>query len=64
MTKKEAAIVASYTGYLIGKFGEMQKYVDSLVGYPTFTHQYANDNFSKRIQELSKKDFCNIKIKD
>lgn len=33
MTRREAAIVSAYTGYLIGDFDAMHEYVDSLPGF-------------------------------
>jgi len=62
MTKKEAAIVSAYTGYLIGSFSELQKYADEKFNYLTFTHQYGNKEFADKLREKSKEDFCTIEV--
>lgn len=64
MTKKEAAIVSAYTGYLIGSFDAMQQYVDSLLGEPTWTHMYASREFSERVRELAKPDFISMNVEE
>ena len=63
MTKKEAAIVAAYTGYLIGEFGEMHKYVEEIMGRPVWTHEMANEEFMNKLREKIKQDFITIKVK-
>ena len=62
MTEKEADIVSAYTGYLIGDFGEMHKYAESLFDRPIFTHEMGIKSFSNHLRELSKEDFVNITI--
>lgn len=64
MTKREAAIVSAYTGYLVGKFSDMQLYVDTLVGHSTWTHQYADKTFEQKVMELAKPDFIAITVVD
>ena len=63
MTKREAAIVSAYTGILIGTFSDMQLYADKLFGYPTFTHEYGDIDFVKKLKELATNDFMNIEVK-
>lgn len=62
MTKKECAIVSSYTGFMIGEFSEMHKYAEELMGRPVFTHEFANEQFTKELQNKSREDFINIEI--
>jgi len=64
MTKREAAIVSAYTGFLIGEFGDMHKYIEEIVGRPVWTHELGNRDVFNRIKELSRNDFLNIKIED
>ncbi len=39
MNKREAAIVAAYTGFLIGEFSDMHKYIEEIMGGSVFTHE-------------------------
>lgn len=64
MTKKEAAIVSAYTGFLIGKFSDMHEYCEKLIGEPIFTHQFGSDSFAKFIREKSKQDFISMKVEE
>lgn len=62
MTAKEAAIVSAYTGFFIGEFSELHKYITELLGRPVFTHELADRELIEQIHELSKNDFINLKI--
>lgn len=60
MTKREAAVIGAYTGILVGKFSDMQTYVEGLLGRPVFTHELGDKAFTKKIKELAKPDFLDI----
>lgn len=60
MTKREAAIVSAYTGYLIGEFSDFQAYAEEIMGRPIFTHEFPS--IADELKEKSKKDFMSIKI--
>ncbi len=62
MTKREAAIVSAYTGYLIGEFSDFQAYVEEIVGRPIFTHEFPN--IADELKKKSKKDFMSIKVEE
>lgn len=62
MTKREAAIVAAYTGYLIGSFDDLQRYADEKMGHTTWTHMFASEEFTKKLREKSKEDFIAIDV--
>ena len=62
MTKKEAAIVSAYTGYLIGKFSDMHEYAENLFGHPIFTHQFPA--LASQLREKAKLDFVSIRVED
>jgi len=62
MTKREAAILGAYTGYLVGYFPDMHKYIEEIMGRPVFTHELASEEIEKEIQEKSRKDFMNIEV--
>lgn len=62
MTKREAAIVSAYTGYLIGEFSDFQAYAEEIMGRPIFTHEVPS--IAEELKEKSKKDFISIKIEE
>lgn len=62
MTKREAAIVSAYTGYLIGEFSDFQAYAEEIMGRPLFTHEFPN--IADELKEKSKKDFMSIRIEE
>lgn len=62
MTKKEAAIISAYTGYLIGEFSDFQAYAEEIMGRPIFTHDLTRLGYE--LKEKSKKDFMSIKIEE
>lgn len=64
MNKREASIVSAYTGYLIGEFDDMHKYINEIMGREIFVHELSLKNINDEIHEKSKNDFLNIKIKD
>ena len=62
MTKREAAIVAAYTGYLIGDFSTMHTYIEEIMGRPVWTHEMGSKQISEEIREKAKKDFVSIEV--
>lgn len=60
MTKREAAIISAYTGYLIGDINEMYKYINEIMGRAVFTHEVSI--LFDEIREKAKADFNNINI--
>jgi hypothetical protein len=64
MTKKEAAIVSAYTGFLIGKFEDLHGYAEEVLERPVFTHEFGIHKIANELREKSKKDFVSIVIED
>lgn len=62
MTEREAAIVSAYTGYLIGSFSEMHKYVEEIMGRPVWTHEMADRKIADEISSKAKQDFISMKV--
>lgn len=62
VTKREAAIVAAYTGVLIGEFGEMHGYIEGVMGRPVWTHELGSKEVMSEIREKSKADFVAIEV--
>ena len=63
MTKREAAIVSAYTGFLLGEFRTMHEYVEELLNRPVFTHELADKKFVEHLHEASKPDFVALSLK-
>ncbi len=57
LTREQAAIISVYTGFTCGPFEDVQKLGDELMGYPTFTHQYASEKFAEELREKVKPRF-------
>lgn len=62
MTRREAAIVSAYTGYLIGGLGDLYNYLSELIGRPIYTHEIpvVLDEYHSKI----KQDFVMLEVKD
>lgn len=62
MTKDEAAIVAAYTGVMVGNFTELHEYVERLLGHPVFTHEFGNESMAERIKQAARPDFLALVV--
>ncbi len=60
ITKREAAIISAYTGYMVGEFGDMQEYVEEILDRPVFTHEFPE--LKDLIKEMSYNDFIALEI--
>lgn len=57
LTRKQAAIISAYTGFLSGPFEDMHEYAEKKFGHPVWTHELASEAMAERLRELSKDDF-------
>jgi hypothetical protein len=64
LTRREAAIISAYTGYLIGDFAAMHEYVEEKFGRPVWTHEMGSKEFGERLRELAKSDFIGIQVEN
>lgn len=62
MTKREAAIVTAYTGFMIGDFGEFHRYAEEKTGRPVWTHEFGSKGFADQLKQLAHDDFCAIVV--
>ncbi len=61
LTKEQAVILTGFTGIMVcNDFGQLQEEVDKRLGYPTWTHQYGNKEFSGQVKELFREDFLKL----
>lgn len=64
LTKREAAIISAYTGYLIGNFSDMHAYAEEKFGEPIFSSAFANQKIADKLRKLSKQDFISIPVEN
>jgi hypothetical protein len=57
MTKQEALIIMGYTGIATTNFGDFHEDVERRLGYAVWTHQFASEEMTKKIQDAYKEDF-------
>jgi hypothetical protein len=62
MTKREAAIISAYTGFLLGDFSAFHEYVEEILERPIFSHEMGSKVVWEKIKEKSKTDFIEIHI--
>lgn len=60
LTKEQAAVIAAYTGYLIGQFSDMHEYIEKVMGRPVWTHEMASKTFMAALRERVKPDFLSL----
>lgn len=60
MTKQERLIVSAYTGYLMVKPDDFNKYVNEVMGHPVYTHEMAEDSFWEELHMKVHDDFINL----
>lgn len=61
MTKRECAIVETYTGYVMCAGDDRKyayEYASELLGRPIYTHEFAT--YADKLRELSKPDFVRL----
>ena len=51
MTKRERAIISTYTGILCCEFIDMCLYVEELIGRGVMTHELARSDFTDELKE-------------
>ena len=62
VTKREAAIISAYTGFLLGEFSDLHEYVEGILGRPVFTHEFGDKTVTREIKEKSYDDFISIQV--
>lgn len=60
LTKREAAIVSAYTGYLLGEWNDLHAYVEEIMGRPVWTHQFPT--LAAEISKRARDDFVNLEV--
>lgn len=60
LTKEQAIIITGFTGMTACKFADFHKDVETRLGRPVFTHEFASEEFSEQITELYRDDFMEM----
>jgi hypothetical protein len=60
MNRREAAIIAAYTGINLGDFATFHKYAEEKLGFPVHSSTMAEHWFWPVLKEKSKDDFINL----
>lgn len=63
MTKREAAIVSAYTGFLCGGFDAMHEYVEEIMERPVWTHEMGDAKVAQEIKARAKADFIALEVR-
>ena len=64
MTKQERVVVSAYTGYLMCDWNDVHKYVEEKVGRSVWTHEFADLEFQKEVQKVTRPDFLALCVKE
>lgn len=64
ITKREAAIISAYTGYLIGDFGETHKYIQEILGRPVWSREMASTKLLEEIRAKAKPDYISLEVQE
>lgn len=57
LTKKQAAVITAYTGFLLGSFNDVHHYIEKLMGRLVFTHEMGSKELMDELQLKAKADF-------
>ena len=60
MTKQEKIIVSAYTGVLMCDFDDVHEYIQKKLGRQIFTHELADKDIQKEVEEKLKEEFLEI----
>lgn len=60
MTYQEAIIISCYTGYVCCEFSDMHEAVEKKLGFPVWTHEFADKEIMEKIRAAFKEDFLSI----
>jgi hypothetical protein len=62
LTKREAAVISAYTGFMIGEFSEMHKYIEEKLQRPVLSHELRNKDVWDELKVICRDDFVNIPV--
>jgi hypothetical protein len=60
LTSYQAVVLTGYTGILMCSFSEYHADVEARLGYPVFTHQFGDEEFTKKLKEIYQEEFLSL----
>lgn len=57
LTKRQAAIVGTYTGYVCGPFQDIHEYIEEILGRPVWTHELGLEEVQEEVTNKSRPDY-------
>lgn len=60
LTKRQCAIISTYTGIMLGKFEWTHEYIEEIMGRPVWTHELGNKEFYQTIKDKAREDFITL----
>lgn len=57
LTKEQAIVISGFTGITCCSFGLLHEDVEKRLGYPVWTHQFGDEEFSDKVKALYRGDF-------
>ena len=60
LTKEQAVILSAYTGILMCKFSDFQKYAEKKLGRSIWTHEFASPDLTEELKLKSKDEFMQL----
>lgn len=64
LTRRQAAILSAYTGFLCGPFSDMHELAEKLLGRPVWSHEFASKTLAADLAERAKPLFLEICAND
>ena len=57
LTKRQAAIIGTYTGYVVGPFQDIHAYIEEILERPVWTHELADERVQEEVTNKSRADY-------
>lgn len=62
ISKREAAIISAYTGFVLGDFGETHKYIEQILDRPVWSHELGFEAVQVEIREKARSDYMKLEV--
>lgn len=60
LSRRDAAIVGAFTGFLAGPFQDMHEFIEEVMERPVWTHEMASPEFNDELRQRAKPYFIAI----
>jgi len=62
MTKREAAIVTAYTGFLVGSMSGFHELAEELLDRPVWTHEFGSKEIMAEIKQAARQLYTSMEV--